>query len=410
MSYVRPRYRVGNQTGLPATRRYPRTIARGCSSQPCVGRFLYRRGARLSVPGVFSVRVLGGSPVRVRTTWLDRTPPALTVVSAAVRARVGAAPEAALSLRGAARGAGMLAVEVDQGGSVTRVPADFVPGLVGRGRGEVRVPWVPGTPASVRLVDAAGNASAWVPVDLSRVAPAARVDFTPALGTDFVVATRLSGQRVVTISGATDPAFAGLSVILDVVGESESQELTIGPDGTFTTTWSPAARGEYRLIVKVPVERQPDGFNLRLRDLRRVRSLVMAELPQDVRALFADPNYAHVATVAPDGAPHSVPVWVGLEGDRIVFFTQEGTRKARNLAADPRVAFSLIDGANPYHMASVRGRVVATLEGDAALEVIDRLAHRYTGRPFPMRSGIVFVVEPEKVFTMDLPFEHTPPA
>jgi PPOX class probable F420-dependent enzyme len=136
----------------------------------------------------------------------------------------------------------------------------------------------------------------------------------------------------------------------------------------------------------------------------------MAELPQDVRALFADPNYAHVATVGPDGAPHSVPVWVGLEGDRIVFFTQEGSRKARNLAADPRVAFSLIDGANPYHMASVRGRVVETLEGDAALAIIDRLAHRYTGRPFPMRSGIVFVIEPEKVFTMNLPFEHTPPA
>jgi PPOX class probable F420-dependent enzyme len=136
----------------------------------------------------------------------------------------------------------------------------------------------------------------------------------------------------------------------------------------------------------------------------------MAELSDDVRALFERPNYAHVATVLPSGAPHSVPVWIGMEGDRIVFFTQEGSRKARNLAADPRVAISITDRENPYHMAQVRGRVVETVEGDAALEIIDRLALRYTGSPFPMRSGIVFMIEPAKVFEMNLPFEHTPPA
>ena len=136
----------------------------------------------------------------------------------------------------------------------------------------------------------------------------------------------------------------------------------------------------------------------------------MAELPDSVSALFAGANFAHVATVLPGGAPHSVPVWACLEGDRIAFFTQEGSRKARNLAADPRVAVSITDHAQPYRMAQVRGRVSQTLTGDAALEVIDRMAVAYTGRPFPMRSGIVFLVEPEKVFEMSLPFEHTPTA
>ena len=28
--------------------------------------------------------------------------------------------------------------------------------------------------------------------------------------------------------------------------------------------------------------------------------------------------------------------------------------------------------------------------------------------PFPMRAGIVYLVEPEKAFSMTLPFEHTP--
>ena len=134
----------------------------------------------------------------------------------------------------------------------------------------------------------------------------------------------------------------------------------------------------------------------------------MAELPADVRDLFTGANFAHVATVLPDGAPHSVPVWIGMEGDRIAFFTQPASRKARNLAEDPRVAISITDHAEPYRMAHVRGRVAERLEGEAALEVIDRLSHRYTGGPFPMRSGVVFLVEPERAFSMNLPFEHTP--
>jgi PPOX class probable F420-dependent enzyme len=134
----------------------------------------------------------------------------------------------------------------------------------------------------------------------------------------------------------------------------------------------------------------------------------MAELPDDVRALFMGANFAHIATVLPDGAPHSVPVWIGMEGDRIAFFTQPGSRKARNLEEDPRVAISITDHAAPYRMAHVRGRVAQRLEGEEALEVIDRLSHRYTGSPFPMRSGVVFLVEPERAFSMSLPFEHTP--
>ena len=134
----------------------------------------------------------------------------------------------------------------------------------------------------------------------------------------------------------------------------------------------------------------------------------MPPLPAAVRDLFEGPNYAHLATVLPSGAPHSVPVWTGVEGEHVVFFTQSQSRKARNLARDPRVAFSITDHQQPYRMAQVRGRVVDTVHDDAALEIIDRLAVKYTGEPFPMRSGVVFVIEPEKVQQMELPFQHAP--
>ena len=132
----------------------------------------------------------------------------------------------------------------------------------------------------------------------------------------------------------------------------------------------------------------------------------MAHLDDSVRPLFQAPNLMHVATVMPSGAPHTDPVWCRLEGSRIAFFTQPGTRKARNLALDPRVALSAVAHDNPYKMVQVRGRVAETLEGAAALEVIDRLSDDYTGKPFGMRSGIVYLVEADKVQAMELPFER----
>lgn len=46
-------------------------------------------------------------------------------------------------------------------------------------------------------------------------------------------------------------------------------------------------------------------------------------------------------------------------------------------------------------MAEIRGRLAERLEGDAALAVIDRISHKYTGQPYPLRTDrVVFLVEP----------------
>jgi PPOX class probable F420-dependent enzyme len=133
----------------------------------------------------------------------------------------------------------------------------------------------------------------------------------------------------------------------------------------------------------------------------------MPELDPRIRALFEQGrNFVHLATLLPDGSPHSIPVWAILEDGRIAFFTQSTSRKARNLVRDPRVALSLVDGDNPYRNAQLRGRVVETIEGDAALEIIDRISQHYIGAPFPMRSGIVYWIEPERAHFTELPFRH----
>jgi PPOX class probable F420-dependent enzyme len=122
----------------------------------------------------------------------------------------------------------------------------------------------------------------------------------------------------------------------------------------------------------------------------------MFDLPNDVRELVDGPNYAHLATSMPNGSPHSVPLWVGIEGDHVVFLTGPQSRKAQNIAGDPRVAISLLDHANPYVMGTIRGRVVDRLDGDAAWTIIDRLAQQYLGQPYPRgEERVVFVIEPE---------------
>ena len=119
-------------------------------------------------------------------------------------------------------------------------------------------------------------------------------------------------------------------------------------------------------------------------------------LPESVRPYVEGANYGHLATLLPDGAPHSVPVWVGLEGGRIAFLTDPTSRKARNLAADPRVSLSIVDHERPFAMAHVRGRVAERVEGDEAWRIIDRLSDKYLGQPYPLRTDrVVFLVEAE---------------
>ena len=119
-------------------------------------------------------------------------------------------------------------------------------------------------------------------------------------------------------------------------------------------------------------------------------------LAEDVRHLIDGTNYAHLATLLPGGAPHSVPVWVGMEGDHIALMTSPRSRKARNLERDPRVALSIVDQARPLVMAAVRGRVTERVDGARGWAIIDRLSQKYLGQPYPLRTDrVVYLIEPE---------------
>ena len=120
-------------------------------------------------------------------------------------------------------------------------------------------------------------------------------------------------------------------------------------------------------------------------------------LNPDVRRHLEGTPVAHLATVLPDGSPHTVPLWVDTRGDQVDFLTGPSSRKARNLRRDPRVALSLTAADNPFEPIVIRGRVVEWLEGDEAWEIADRIAAKYIGGPYPRDEvRVVAVVEPER--------------
>lgn len=59
-------------------------------------------------------------------------------------------------------------------------------------------------------------------------------------------------------------------------------------------------------------------------------------LPDAARAVLQKPLVVRMAVTDPDGYPHVVPVWFGLDGDDIMIFGYRNTRKISYLQANPK--------------------------------------------------------------------------
>ena len=136
------------------------------------------------------------------------------------------------------------------------------------------------------------------------------------------------------------------------------------------------------------------------------------KLCADARRLLDAPNFGHLATLMADGAPKVEPVWVAREGDLVLVATDRRTLKARNMERDPRVAISITDHEDPYQTAQLRGAVIEVRGAEAAHDIADWLALKYTGEKFPFRppTSRGYVVRVDKVRSTQLGFEHRPSA
>ncbi len=134
-------------------------------------------------------------------------------------------------------------------------------------------------------------------------------------------------------------------------------------------------------------------------------------LSNEIRNLIDRPNFGHLATLMPDGSPHSAPVWIAREGDLVLVGTEASSLKGKNTERDSRVSLSIVDFHDPYTEAQLRGRVVER-RPDPQLKYYDLFSQKYIGKPWPYRdekSPIVLVIEIAKAKYSKQPFEHTPP-
>jgi PPOX class probable F420-dependent enzyme len=120
----------------------------------------------------------------------------------------------------------------------------------------------------------------------------------------------------------------------------------------------------------------------------------------DVKELLAQPNFAVISTLNPDGSILSNVVWVGTENGSLAVNSAVGRKWPTNLERDPRTSVAVINSENPYSFVEVRGSAKGTLEG--ADEQIDALAKKYLGQdkyPYrqPGEQRIKYLITPEHV-------------
>jgi len=132
---------------------------------------------------------------------------------------------------------------------------------------------------------------------------------------------------------------------------------------------------------RVDVRRQRLDRPIMIPAPRTMMEGMSAILNDAARRLLDGRNFATVATLGPDGHPHSSVVWIDRDGDTVVFSLTADKQKARNIARDPRVSVSVFDINNPYHSVEIRG--TAELVEDPGRSLPERLSQKYLGEPPP---------------------------
>lgn len=98
----------------------------------------------------------------------------------------------------------------------------------------------------------------------------------------------------------------------------------------------------------------------------------LVAIPLAYHDLLTAPNTAVLSTLSPDGSPQNTPVWFWFDGTSVHVSTVKGRQKYRNLVRDRRLAFTVVDPAQPLRYIEVRG--TAELQDDPVGEMRDRIA------------------------------------
>jgi len=106
-----------------------------------------------------------------------------------------------------------------------------------------------------------------------------------------------------------------------------------------------------------------------------------------------------VATIMPDGLIQNQVLWVDADDDHILINTELHRQRTQNVEADNRMTVTIMQEGSWFAWAEVRGRVTELVTGPEAREHIDKLALKYTGKPYanPITSErVILKLTPER--------------
>jgi len=111
-----------------------------------------------------------------------------------------------------------------------------------------------------------------------------------------------------------------------------------------------------------------DGYGTPPIEWERVRDVLTADITQGPDSGGPNRHTSWLTTINPDGSPHVMPVGAIQLGGVWYFTSGPGTRKSRNIAADPRCVISI--AANPFDLV-LEGSATRVTDGAVLGSVAD---------------------------------------
>ena len=90
----------------------------------------------------------------------------------------------------------------------------------------------------------------------------------------------------------------------------------------------------------------------------------MALSESDLDELLSEAHVAVLGTVEGRGRPHQVPIWYGWKDGAALLLTDRGSKKWRNLLANPHASLCVDTKTAPYQGAILQGEVEEAAEED----------------------------------------------
>ncbi len=130
----------------------------------------------------------------------------------------------------------------------------------------------------------------------------------------------------------------------------------------------------------------------------------MTTFPETHRDLLHT-DVAILATIGPDGHPQVTALWFLLDEDETIKLSLNTTRqKVKNLEANPKCTFFILDRANPLRTLEVRAQ--AELRPDADYGFADKLGSKYgvdvRQMDQPGEERVVVTLQATKINATDL--------